>query len=64
MLNSNVLTTCARNNSKRFFFFFNDDCDMSNEDVEDQDLEELSNEDEIAQKKGQVCCALKFCAIS
>ncbi len=38
---------------------------MSNEDVEDQDLEELSNEDEIAKKKkGQLCCALKLCAIS
>jgi len=38
---------------------------MSNKDVQDQDLEELSNEDEIAKKeKGQMCCALKFCAIS
>jgi hypothetical protein len=38
---------------------------MSNKDVEDQDLEELSNKDEIAKKKkGQVCCALQFCAIS
>jgi len=38
---------------------------MSNEDVEDQDLEELSNKDEIVKKrKGQMCCALKFYAIS
>jgi len=32
-------------------FFLNDDHDMSNEVVEDQDLEELSNKDEIAKKK-------------
>jgi hypothetical protein len=50
---------------KEFCFFFNDDHDMSNKDVEDQDIQELSNKDEIAiKKKGQVCCALKFCPIS
>jgi hypothetical protein len=66
-LNPNILTTCARGNSKKktFFFFFNDHRGMSNNDVEDQDIEELSNKDEIAKKKrGQVCCALKFCPIS
>ncbi len=35
-------------------FFFNDDCDMSNEDVEDQDVEELSTEDEIAKNKNKI----------
>jgi hypothetical protein len=35
---------------------------MSNEDVEDQDLEELSNEDEIAQKKRpSVLCLEVLC---
>jgi len=28
---------------------------MSNEDVEDQDLEEISNKDEIAKKKKAKC---------
>jgi hypothetical protein len=40
----------------------NDDRDMSNEDVEDQDLEELSNKDEIAKKKRpSVLCLEVLC---
>jgi hypothetical protein len=39
---------CKRQIKKILFYFINDDHDMSNEDVEDQDLEELSNKDEIA----------------
>jgi len=57
-LNPNILTTCARDNSKRKLFFFNDDRDMSNEDVEDQDLEEHSNKDKIATKKKKAKCVV------
>jgi hypothetical protein len=59
-LNPNILTTCARDKSKRFLKkILNDDLDMSNEDVEDQDLEELSNKDEIAKKKRPSVLCLK-----
>jgi len=47
---------------KETFFFLNDDRDMSNKDVEDQELEELSNKDEIAKKKRpSVLCLEVLC---
>jgi hypothetical protein len=41
MLDLYVLTSCVRDNPISKLFFFLDDNDMSEEDVEDQDLEEL-----------------------
>jgi len=63
MLNLNISTTGAKDNSK-CKLFFGDDRDMSKEDVEDYNLNELFEDDEIKRLMANYVIWLKFCVAS